>query len=89
LREALGAVAAPLPAEHTRVLSRLFRRLFLEALERAYDDGELEFHQGVLDALSDHAAFRQHLQPLRNVEWVFYMKPPFGRAEHVINYLGR
>jgi Putative transposase/Transposase zinc-binding domain len=72
-----------------RVLSRLFRRLFLQALEEAYRNGELEFHQGVLASLSDPESFRQYLQPLRHTEWVVYMKPPFGSAEHVIDYLGR
>jgi hypothetical protein len=72
-----------------RVLSRLFRRLFLEALEQAYRGGELEFHDGVLASLNDPDAFRQYLEPLRHTEWVVYMKPPFGSAEHVVDYLGR
>jgi hypothetical protein len=72
-----------------RVLSRLFRRLFLEALEQAHRQGELEFHEGVLSPLRDLEAFRQYLQPLRNIEWVVYMKPPFGSPAHVIDYLGR
>lgn len=72
-----------------RVLSRLFRRLFLEALEAAYRKGELEFHDGVLRSLNDPDAFRQYLKPLKHTEWVVYMKPPFGNAEGVIHYLGR
>jgi hypothetical protein len=72
-----------------RVLSRLFRRLFLEALEAAYRKGELEFHDGVLGSLKDPDAFRQYLEPLRHNEWVVYMKPPFGNAAKVIEYLGR
>ena len=71
-----------------RVLSRLFRRLFLEALELAYQQGELQFH-GSLHHLGDNQAFQQHLQPARQVEWVVYAKPPFGGAEQVIEYLGR
>ena len=71
-----------------RVLSRLFRRLFLEALEQAHAAGELEFH-GQLDRLRDPEAFRQHLAPLRRTEWVVYLKPPFGGAAQVIDYLGR
>jgi hypothetical protein len=70
------------------VLSRLFRRLFLEALDLAYQQGELEFH-GSLEALRDPDAFQQHLQPARQSEWVVYAKPPFGGAEQVIQYLGR
>ena len=72
-----------------RVLSRLFRRLFLEALEQAHRQGELEFHEGVLSPLRDLEAFRHYLQPLRNTEWVVYMKPPFGSPAHVIDYPGR
>jgi hypothetical protein len=72
-----------------RVLSRLFRRLFLEALEQAYRDGELEFHKGVLAEFSDPEAFRQYLEPVRHIEWVVYMKPPCGSAKQVIDYLGR
>lgn len=72
-----------------RVLARLFRHLFLEALEQAHLNGELEFHDGALSALRDPDAFRRYLQPLRSIEWVVYMKPPFGSAEHVIDYLGR
>ena len=71
-----------------RVLSRLFRRLFLEALEKAYGQQELEFH-GHLEPLRDPESFQKHLAPARQVEWVVYAKPPFGGAEQVIEYLGR
>jgi predicted Zn-ribbon and HTH transcriptional regulator len=71
-----------------RVLSRLFRRLFLEALELAYQQGELQFH-GSLQPLGENKAFQRHLQPARQAEWVVYAKPPFGAAEQVIEYLGR
>lgn len=71
-----------------QVLSQLFRRLFLEALELAYQRGELEFH-GSLHHLSEKQAFERHLQPARHVKWVVYAKPPFGGAEQVIEYLGR
>ncbi len=71
-----------------RVLSRLFRRLFLKALETAYAKGKLEFH-GQLQSLRDPKAFQQHLAPARQIDWVVYAKPPFGGAEQVIEYLGR
>jgi hypothetical protein len=71
-----------------RVLSRLFRRLFLEALETAYAKGKLEFH-GQLQSLRHPDSFHQHLAPARHTEWVVYAKPPFGGAEQVIQYLGR
>lgn len=69
-----------------RVLSRLFRRLFLEALDRAYAKGTLEFH-GQLQPLRDPEPFQRHLAPARQTEWVVYAKPPFGSAGQVIQYL--
>lgn len=71
-----------------RVLSRLFRRLFLEALQAAFDQGQLEFF-GDLVSLRDPRQFRAHLQPLRRQEWVVYAKPPFGGPTQVLEYLGR
>ena len=71
-----------------RVLSRLFRRLFLEALQQAYDNGKLQFH-GELQALRDRARFTAYLSPLRHAEWVVYAKPPFGGPRQVLAYLGR
>ncbi len=71
-----------------RVLSRLFRRLFLEALEKAYADGQLQFFSD-LEPLRDPSAFAQFLAPVRQTEWVVYAKPPFGGPPQVIEYLGR
>ena len=71
-----------------RVLSRLFRRLFLEALQTAYNNGELQFF-GELEALQQAAAFVRYLAPLRKLEWVVYAKPPLGGPSQVLEYLGR
>ena len=71
-----------------RVLSRLFRRLFLEALQRAFDRQELVFF-GELEALRDPQAFARYLQPMHKREWVVYCKPPFGGPEAVLAYLAR
>ena len=71
-----------------RVLSRLFRRLFLAALEKAYAKGQLQFF-GKLQPLSDPRKFADYLAPLRQSEWVVYAKPPFGGPQYVIEYLGR
>ena len=71
-----------------RVLSRLFRRLFLQALRKAYDSGELRLH-GRLAELQESKRFQQRLESLRRREWVVYAKPPFGGPEKVIEYLGR
>jgi hypothetical protein len=71
-----------------RVLSRLFRRWFLAALQQAYDSGKLQFH-GELQALRNPARFAAYLAPLRQAEWVVYAKPPFGGPQQVLAYLGR
>jgi hypothetical protein len=71
-----------------RVLSRLFRRLFLEQLSAAYHAGQLQFF-GNQAALADPKAFKDHLAPLRRAEWVVYAKRPFGGPEAVLAYLSR
>jgi hypothetical protein len=71
-----------------RVLSRLFRRLFLDALQSAFDAGELGF-SGDLAGLGDAAAFTERVGACRHIEWVVYAKPPFGGPEQVLAYLGR
>ena len=71
-----------------KALSKLFRRLFLEALQQAYDEGELQFF-GDLLPLAGRPAFARYLAPLRNNQWVVYAQPPFGGPQHVLEYLGR
>ncbi|WP_342241101.1 IS91 family transposase [Inquilinus sp. OTU3971] len=69
-----------------RVLSRLFRRLFLEKLATAH--GRLAFF-GELAPLAAPDAFAAHLAPLRRAEWVVFAKPPFGGPAAVLAYLAR
>ncbi len=71
-----------------RVLSRLFRRLFLEQLHAAFEAGDLGFF-GELAGLAQPGAFHRQLRGLRRVEWVVYAKPPFGGPAQVLAYLGR
>jgi hypothetical protein len=71
-----------------RVLSRLFRRLFLDQLHAAFEAGELGFF-GELAALTRPVAFAQRLRQLRRIDWVVYAKPPFGGPAQVLAYLGR
>ena len=71
-----------------RVLSRLFRRLFLEKLVAAHEAGRLRFF-GDLRHLADARNFAGHLRPLRNIEWVVYAKRPFAGPEAVLAYLSR
>jgi hypothetical protein len=71
-----------------RVLSRLFRRLFLEYLQKAFDAGKLHFFSS-LEPLRECRAFRRYLAPLRQAPWVIYAKPPFAGPEQVLEYVGR
>ena len=71
-----------------RVLSCLFRRLFLELLEKALDEGQLKFFSS-LQELEDRRAFLRYLAPLRKKEWVVYAKEPFAGPQQVLDYVGR
>ncbi len=71
-----------------RVLSRLFRRVFLLQLRAAFDCGRLHFFNE-LAALQATGAFARYLAPVAAAEWVVYAKPPFGGPERVLEYLGR
>jgi hypothetical protein len=71
-----------------RVLSRLFRRRFLEELQRLHEAGRLRFfgeHAGLVDA----GEFKAWLAPLRKTEWVVYAKRPFAGPKAVLAYLSR
>jgi hypothetical protein len=63
-----------------KVLSQLFRGIFLDLLRRAYQDGEIQ-----LDGIDDKKLF----DSLYRTDWVVYAKPPFGGPEQVFKYLGR
>jgi predicted Zn-ribbon and HTH transcriptional regulator len=71
-----------------RVLSRLFRRLFLEKLVAAHAVGRLSFF-GDHVHLADAQSFAAFLAPLRKAKWVVYAKRPFGGPETVLAYLSR
>jgi hypothetical protein len=71
-----------------RVLSRLFRRLFIEKLSALHETGRLAFF-GDLAGLADRSAFDAALAPLRRAEWVVYAKRPFAGPEAVLAYLSR
>ena len=70
------------------VLSCLFRRLFLDYLQAAFEQGQRHFFSS-LERLRDPHAFAHYLAPLRQIDWVVHAKPPFGGPEQVLNYLGR
>lgn len=71
-----------------RVLSRLFRRLFLAQLEAAFTAGTLTLG-GALQPLRHANAWARYLAPVRQTEWVVYAKRPFGGPQQVLDYVGR
>ncbi len=71
-----------------RVLGALFRGKFLARLQAAYDSGELRFG-GSAAALADRKAFARLRDKLYRKRWLVYVKPPFGGAEQVFQYVGR
>ena len=71
-----------------RVLSRLFRRLFLEQLSDAHRAGTLQFF-GEHQSLAEAKTFADWLKPLRQIDWVVYAKRPFAGPDAVLAYLSR
>ena len=71
-----------------RVLSRLFRRLFLDRLSDAHRAGTLQFF-GEHQSLAEAKTFADWLKPLRQCEWVVYAKRPFAGPAAVLAYLSR
>jgi len=71
-----------------RVLSRRFRRLFVESLEKAFEEGQLKFFSS-LQELDDRKAFLRYLAPLPKKKWVVYAKKPFAGPQQVLDYVGR
>jgi hypothetical protein len=71
-----------------RVLSHLFRRLFLESLQHAFDSGKLEFFN-TLESLRDRRAFVQFVDRMKDCDWVVYAKRPFAGPQQVLDYVGR
>jgi hypothetical protein len=71
-----------------RVLSRVFRGKVTAELKQLLLQGKLEFH-GSLQELAAPERFQRFLRQLFMKDWVVYAKPPFGGAEHVLQYLAR
>jgi len=71
-----------------QALSRVFRGKFCEQLRVLYEQDRLQFH-GSLEQLASPDRFRCFIRQLFHQDWVVYAKPPFGGAEHVLNYLAR
>ena len=70
------------------VLRRVFRGKFVAGLQRAFQEGQLNFH-GEMTLLAHPKTFAAWLRPLFRKDWVVYAKPPFGGPQYVLQYLGR
>jgi putative transposase/transposase-like zinc-binding protein len=71
-----------------KVLRRIFRGKFVDALKHAFQNGQLRF-EGNLKLLAKPKIFAAWLRPLHRQDWVVYLKPPFGGPQYVLQYLGR
>jgi hypothetical protein len=69
-------------------LSRVFRGKFAAGLKQLYEEEKLQFH-GSQHYLAAPGSFSNFLRQLFRQDWVVYAKPPFGGADHVLNYLAR
>jgi hypothetical protein len=70
------------------VLREIFRGKFVDALEQAFQNGQLRF-EGDLKLLAQPKIFAAWLRPLYRQDWVVYLKRPFGGPAYVLQYLGR
>jgi hypothetical protein len=71
-----------------KVLRKVFRGKFIDALQQAFQNGQLHF-QGDLQLLGQAKTFAAWLRPLFRQPWVVYLKRPFGGPAYVLHYLGR
>jgi len=71
-----------------KVLRKVFRGKFVDALKQAFQNGQLNFHAD-LKLLANPKTFAAWLRTLFRENWVVYLKPPFGGPEYVLHYLGR
>jgi hypothetical protein len=69
-------------------LSRVFRGKFVAGLKQLAAQNKLQIH-GSQRHLAAPGCFANFLRQLFRQDWVVYAKPPFGGAEHVLNYLAR
>ena len=71
-----------------RVLSRLFRRLYLEGLREAYEQNKLLFFGDCLP-IEEEKPFLVWLNSQRKMDWYVYAKRPFAGPQAVLAYLSR
>jgi len=67
-----------------KALSKIIRAKFMEALDTAYQQGQLK---GQIDCLKNLPNFTRFTRNLRRKKWVVYSKLPFGGSQHVYRYI--
>jgi len=75
-------------ASKKRILGKVFRGKIVSAFQRAFQNGQLNFHAD-LNLLANPKTFAAWLRPLFREKWIVYLKPPFGGPAYVLQYLGR
>ncbi len=80
-------ITALLPARPR--LSRVFRGKFTAGLEATLPAGQAPVPRLTRASCRSPDASARFLRQLFHKDWVVYAKPPFGGAEHVLNYLAR
>jgi hypothetical protein len=71
-----------------KVLSKLFKGIFVSKLRVLYQNNQLKLPEQLSKTLSSNH-FNKLLDLLMGKEWVVYAKPPFADSETLLNYLGR
>ena len=69
-------------------LSEVFRGKFVDALKKAFANGEFIF-PGQCAKFETEKGFLNLIAELWKNDWVVYSKPPFAGPEQVLEYLGR
>ena len=74
-----------------RVLSRLFRRLYMQGVRELYESTQLLcFGELTQTSGFEHAGhFMAWCKQQQSMEWVVYAKPPFAGPQAVLKYLSR
>lgn len=71
-----------------KVLSRVFKKYYLQELKGLWQSGKLEYH-GTATFLQNYYEFKALLNKLYDKDWVVHIKKAFCGAQSVIQYLGR
>lgn len=71
-----------------RVMSKMFKKIFVKLLRQAYENKELKL-QGVVADLNQPELFDNLLNQLMKKDWCVYAKEPFNGAKGAVDYLAK